>query len=122
MFHEFWVGAIQRVLQRRRNAPVIFRADKNVAVELGDFLLPAPGDLALGRNPGIGSHFVEEGHWIFAQIEDLDGQVLSLRGNVCNPPRGFMSEACGALVPTMTAILTLAMAALSWLWFDTKAT
>ena len=36
-------------------------------------------------------------------------------------PRVFPKRAA-RVVPTMTAILTLAMAGLSWLWFDTKAT
>ncbi len=92
----FRVGVIQRVLQHRRNAAVVFRADKDVAVEFADFLLPALRDLVLGRHPGIGSHFVEEGHWVFAQIDDLDDHVVALRGDGCNPLRGFMSEAGGA--------------------------
>src|SRR5215472_14124716 len=99
LFVPFRVGIVERILQDGRNAAIVFRADKNVAVELGDFLLPALRDLVLGRGPGIGGHFVEEGHRVFAQIDDLHDHVTALRGDVRNPLRGFMSEtggACGA--------------------------
>src|SRR5882672_3310065 len=93
------VRVVQSVLEHRRDAAVVFRGDEEVAVELGDLLLPALRHLVLRGRPHIGRDLVEERHRVVAQVEELHAHVGSGRGDLMDPFRRLLAEAahtCGA--------------------------
>src|SRR6478736_6450202 len=96
LFVPFRIGVIERVLQHRGYAVIVFGGHEDIAVEPGDFLLPALGDLILRRCPSIRRYLVKERHWEIAQIDDFGLHIVTPGGNILDPLRRLVTEAGSA--------------------------
>ena len=75
---------------------IVFGGHEDIAVESGDFLLPALGDWILRGRPGIRRNLIKERHREIAQIDDFGLHIVTPGGNILDPLRRLVTEAGGA--------------------------
>jgi hypothetical protein len=83
---------VEGILQHGRNAVVVFRGDEDVTVKAGDLLAPAQRHLVLRRRNVQRHLFLEERHWIIAEIDNLEIGVIALLGDIEQPGRRDIGE------------------------------
>src|ERR1700682_5154443 len=90
---EFLVGAVERVLQHRARAVVVLGRHDDQAVECRELAGPEPCRLVIDRPVGRRPRLVEERQRVIAQVDELEGKVGALLGDLVDPVRGLFAEA-----------------------------
>jgi len=91
----FEVGLVEGVLQRRGDGVVVLGGHENVPVVGTDGVLPGDDLRVDGGGVQVGGCFGEEWQVEVAQVELVEGEVVSLGGLFHQPVGGLVGEALG---------------------------